>query len=227
MSGPRDRGPLTIVIDGPAGSGKSTVARRVAQSLDITLLDTGAIYRAVALAARRAGVAWHDGGHLAGVAAGLQLEFRLEGERNRVLLGGEDVSDAIREPQISSGASQVSALPEVRRALLELQRGFAARGPLVAEGRDLGTVVFPDAALKIFLLARPEERARRRAAELASAGRPAPVEQVRREQDARDSADSGRAVAPLRAAPDAITVDTSDLSIDEVVARVLALIPSR
>jgi CMP/dCMP kinase len=220
-------GPLTIVIDGPAGSGKSTVARRVAQALGITLLDTGAIYRAVALAARRAGVAWNDGGHLAGVAAGLQLEFRLEGERNRVLLAGEDVTDAIREPQISSGASQVSALPGVRRALLALQRGFAARGSLVAEGRDLGTVVFPDAGLKVFLSARPDERARRRALELAAAGRPVPVEQVRRDQDARDEADSSRAVAPLRAAPDAFTVDTSDLSLDEVVARVLELTRNR
>lgn len=218
---------LTIVIDGPAGSGKSTVARRVAQALGITLLDTGAIYRTVALAARRAGVAWNDGGHLAGVAAGLQLQFRLEGERNRVLLAGEDITDAIREPQISSGASQVSALPEVRRALLALQRGFAARGSLVAEGRDLGTVVFPDAALKVFLSARPDERARRRALELASAGRPVEVEQVRRDQDARDQADSSRAVAPLRAAPDAVTVDTSDLSIDEVVARVLELARNR
>lgn len=121
----------------------------------------------------------------------------------------------------------MSALPEVRGALLELQRAFARRGPLVAEGRDLGTVVFPDAALKVFLCADPEQRARRRAAELAASGRPATVEEVRREQDRRDAADAGRAVAPLRAAADATTIDTSDLCVDEVVDRILGLVRNR
>ncbi len=214
---------LVIVLDGPAGSGKSTVARRVAHALGITLLDTGAIYRSLALVARRAGVDWGDAEKLAGLARGLGLAFQLEGERNRVLLEGEDISAAIREPEISRGASQVSALPPVRAALLELQRGFADRGPLVAEGRDLGTVVFPGARLKVFLTAAPEERAARRALELRQAGHAVEAGQVLREQNARDAADAGRAVAPLRAAEDAITLDTTGLGLDAVVARVLEL----
>jgi cytidylate kinase len=216
--------PLVIVLDGPAGSGKSTVARRLAEELGITLLDTGAIYRAVALAGQRAGVPWQDEAALAALAARLELEFRLEAGSNRVFLDGEEVTAAIREPDVSRGASQVSALPEVRRALLELQRGFARRGPLVAEGRDLGTVVFPEAALKIFLSADAEQRAQRRAAELAASGRAVTLEEVRRDQDRRDAADTGRAVAPLRAAADAVTIDTSRLSVDEVVERILGLI---
>jgi CMP/dCMP kinase len=219
--------PLVIVLDGPAGSGKSTVARRVAQALGITLLDTGAIYRTLALAARRSRVSWQDGDALAELACRLRLEFRLEGERNRVLLDGEEVTDSIRTPEMSQGASQVSALPQVRQALLGLQRSFAARGSLVAEGRDLGTVVFPEAALKVFLSADPEQRARRRMLELAQAGRAVPLDEVRREQDLRDAADSGRAVAPLRAAADAHTVDTSRLTVEEVVQTVLELLQRR
>lgn len=213
-----------IAIDGPAGSGKSTVARRVAQALGIMLLDTGAIYRSLALRARELGVAWDDAGALAALCEGLELAFSLEGERNRVLLDGRDVSDAIRTPEISLGASRVSALPEVRAALLDRQRRFAASGSLVAEGRDIGTVVFPSARPKVFLSASPEVRARRRHAELLAAGRAAELEAVLREQIARDAADEGRAAAPLRAAADAVTVDTSELEIEEVVARILALV---
>jgi cytidylate kinase len=213
-----------IAIDGPAGSGKSTVARRVAQALGIMLLDTGAIYRSLALRARELGVAWDDAGALAALCERLELAFSLEGEHNRVLLDGRDVSDAIRTPEISRGASRVSALPEVRAALLDRQRRFAACGSLVAEGRDIGTVVFPSARPKVFLSASPEVRARRRHAELLAAGRAVAFEEVLREQIARDAADAGRAAAPLRAAADAVTVDTSELEIEEVVARILALV---
>jgi CMP/dCMP kinase len=214
---------LVIAIDGPAGAGKSTVAKRVARQLSCTLLDTGAIYRTVALVARRRGVDWNDGPALAELARGLDITFQLEVERNRVLLGAEEISDAIRTMEMSRGASQVSALVEVRRALLQLQRAFAARGPVVAEGRDIGTVVFPGAQLKIFLVADPRERARRRHLELQAAGHEASEERVLAEQSARDAADSGRAVAPLRPAEDAVIIDTSRLSIDEVVARIVAL----
>jgi len=214
---------LVITLDGPAGAGKSTVARRLAQALRITLLDTGAIYRALALSAKRLGVSWSDGPALARAANALRLEFQLEGDKNRVLLDGEDVTEAIRAPDISRGASQVSARPEVRQALLELQRRFAATGPLVAEGRDTGTVVFPQASLKIYLLADSTVRARRRLLELQAAGHEVALGEVKAEQDRRDAADAGREVAPLRPAEDAVTIDTSSHTVDEVVARILTL----
>jgi CMP/dCMP kinase len=218
---------LVVAIDGPAGAGKSTVARLVARALGAVLLDTGAIYRAVALAAREAGVDWRDGPALAALAKGLDLAFRLDGDLNRVLLGGRDVTAAIREPSISKGASLVSGSPEVREALLELQRAFADSGSVVAEGRDIGTVVFPRAGLKIFLVADPCERARRRTAELRAAGREADEALVLEEQASRDAADSTRAVAPLRPAADAVPVDTTALSVEEVVERILGLARER
>jgi cytidylate kinase len=215
---------LVIAIDGPAGSGKSTVARRLAQRLGLTLLDTGAVYRSLALLACEAGVDWGDGPGLTRVAEGLVIEFRLEGEVNRVQVGCREVTDAIRTPEISRGASAVSAVPEVRQALLGLQRRFAAGHALVAEGRDVGTVVFPEAGVKVFLVASAEIRARRRHAELCAAGHVVELDEVLRSQVERDAADAGRAVAPLRAAPDAITVDTSGLSIDEVLERIVTLV---
>lgn len=214
---------MVVAIDGPAGSGKSTAARLSAERLGYTLLDTGAIYRTVALLGRRRDVAWDDGPGLAALAEGLPLSFRLENGKNRVFLGDEEISEAIRTPQISSGASRVSALPEVRTALLELQRAAARRGPVVAEGRDIGTVVFPGAPLKVFLDAQPEERAKRRLAELRAAGQPVTLEQVLEQQNARDEADQSRAVAPLKPAEDAVIVDTSALTIDQVVARIVEL----
>ncbi len=219
--------PLIITIDGPAGSGKSTIAKRLALTMGFTLLDTGAIYRAVALLAHRQGVEWKDEVKLASLAATIKLEFRSERGQNRVWVEGDDVTEAIRTPEISAGASAVSALSGVRRELLQLQRQFGSSASLVAEGRDMGTVVFPDALVKIFMDARPEVRAERRQQELIAAGHRVSKEQVQKEQGARDQADSTRPVAPLRPAEDAIIMDTSDLGIGEVVDKICELIKER
>ncbi len=223
MTGAR---PFVVAIDGPAGAGKSTASRRVAERLGFALVDTGAIYRAVALAASRAGVAYdHDRG-LAGILPGLEVRFAPgPGGAQRVLLGGEDVSEAIRTPRMSLGASAVSARPGVRLALLGLQRRLALAGGspgAVLEGRDIGTVVFPDADLKVFLTASDEVRARRRFEELRGRGDRSTLEQVLAEQRRRDRDDSERSLSPLQPAADAVVLDTSDLSLDEVVGRIAA-----
>jgi CMP/dCMP kinase len=218
---------LTIAIDGPAGAGKSTAAKRLARRLGYTLLDTGAIYRAVALSARERAIAWSDGPACAEIARGLDISFAFDGERNRVLVAGRDVSDAIREPAINEGASRVSALPEVRAALLEVQRRLAAGGGVVAEGRDIGTVVLPGAEVKIFLTASAQARARRRFEEDQRKGLPVEFERVLAEQIARDERDSTRQTAPLRQAEDAILIDSSDLPVDEVVDRIARIAESR
>jgi len=215
---------LVVAIDGPAGAGKSTTARLLAAELGYDLLDTGAIYRVMALLAQRAGVAWEDGPTVAALANDLDLKFRLEAGVNHVIVAGDDVTKDIRAPEMSDGASRVSALPEVRAALLDLQRRLGARGGVVVEGRDIGTVVFPDASAKFFLTASPDERARRRVAELLAAGRPADLATTRAEMMARDERDSTRSVAPLKQAADAIAVDSSGLTADEVVALMAALV---
>jgi CMP/dCMP kinase len=222
-----------VAIDGPAGAGKSTVARRLADALGFVLVDTGAMYRAVALAAERAAVSWTDGPRLGALAASLVADAALAFERDpargvRVKLRGEDVSDAIRTPSIGMGASTVSAHPEVRAALLDLQRQAGAGGGVVLEGRDIGSVVFPDAEAKFFLTARPEVRARRRFDELVAKGDAAvtfegTLEDVRR----RDAQDMGRAVAPLKQADGAVLVDSSAMSIDETVAAMVAHVRQR
>ncbi len=207
-----------VAIDGPAGAGKSTVARQLARKLGFSMIDTGAIYRSVALAARRADVPWDDDEGLRKLLdAGLGLQF----VEDRVLLKGHDVTEAIRTPEISRGASVVSARPVVREKLLGLQRELGMKAPkgAVLEGRDIGTVVFPDAQVKIFLTASDEARARRRHAELADKGLPVPFEEVLADQRRRDKDDSERAIAPLKAAPDAIQVDTTGLDLDEVVEK--------
>jgi cytidylate kinase len=213
-----------VAIDGPAGAGKSTVARRLAEALGFVLVDTGAMYRVVALAAQRGRVAWTEADALGRLAHRLVEESALAFERDaargvRVVLRGEDVSEAIRTPDIGMGASTVSAHKPVRDALLDLQRQAGRAGGVVLEGRDIGTVVFPDAESKFFLTASDEIRARRRHDELVAKGGAVPtfdetLEEVRR----RDAQDTNRAVAPLKQAETAVRVDSSDRSIDDVVA---------
>jgi cytidylate kinase len=218
-----------IAIDGPAGAGKTTAARSLAAQLGMALLDTGAIYRALALLARRHGVDWHDEAGLVALCHAFGLEFRPgagAGAPQRVLLDGEDVTAAIRTPEMSEGASRVSVHPRVREALLVLQRALPARSPTgcVAEGRDMGTVVFPDAPFKFFLTASPAARAARRHAELAArvAEELPTLGEVDAEMRRRDERDSSRAVAPLRPADDAILLDTSDMDAPAVLAFLLA-----
>jgi cytidylate kinase len=220
--------PLIVAIDGPAGAGKSTVARQLARKLGFTIIDTGAIYRAVALAARDAGVGWEDDAGLRKLLSErFQLSFRPapgDGEQ-LVLLAGRDVTAEIRTPEISRGASVVSARAVVREKLLGLQRdlGLSAPRGAVLEGRDIGTVVFPEAPVKFFLTASDEARARRRHAELLEKGLPARLSEVLGDQRRRDRDDTERALAPLRAAQDAISIDTTGLDLAEVVDRCTAI----
>jgi cytidylate kinase len=202
---------MVIAIDGPAGAGKSTVAKAVASALGFTYLDTGAMYRCVALAALR------GGGEPGDLAATAEISLG-----DRVLLDGEDVTAAIRSTEVSERASQVAADPGVRRAMVAQQRRLIATGDWVAEGRDIGTVVAPDAALKVFLTADPVERARRRAAQLG-----VDPQVVLAEQTLRDERDRTRADSPLRPAEGSIELDTTGLSLDDVVDQVIALIPGR
>ena len=218
---------LVVAIDGPAGAGKSTVSKRVARALSYRLLDTGAIYRAVALMSQRAGISWDDGEAVAKVARALEVDFRWDGEDNHVLVAGEDVSKAIRTPEISQGASKVSAHPPVRSALLELQQRLGAQGGVVAEGRDVGTVVFPKAVAKFFLTASAEVRAQRRYDELLAKGAEVDLAATLAEMKARDERDSSREVAPLAQAEDAVALDSSNLGIDAVVDRILSEVRNR
>lgn len=205
---------MVIAIDGPAGAGKSTVARGVAAALGFTYLDSGAMYRCVALAALRDGADPDDASVVTELAAALEISF--EGER--ALLDGKDVTNAIREPEVTAAASRVSVHPGVREAMVARQRELIAAGPYVAEGRDIGTVVSPEAPLKVFLSASPDERARRRAVQIGQ-----PPEQVLAEQQVRDARDRDREHGALRAAADAVELDTTGDTIEEVVARVVEL----
>jgi cytidylate kinase len=199
---------MVVAIDGPAGAGKSTVARAAARALGFTYLDSGAMYRAVGLMAQRQGGAASDRAE--------ELDIQLG---DRVLANGEDVTDAIRAPEVSEAASRVATNPKVRAALVQKQRELLANGDWVAEGRDIGTVVAPDAEVKVFLTASPEERARRRAEELGTDART-----VLKDQALRDAQDMEREHSPLMAAPGAVELDTSGLSVDEVVDRVVGLV---
>ena len=199
---------MVVAIDGPAGAGKSTVARASARALGFTYLDSGAMYRAVGLKLL------NEGGAASDAAAAIDLELG-----DRVVADGSDVTEAIRAPEVSEAASRVATNPGVRAALVAKQRELMAAGDWVAEGRDIGTVVVPDAAVKVFLTAGAEERARRRAAELGT-----DVETVLRDQALRDAQDTEREHSPLLAAPDATELDTSGLDVDQVVERIVALV---
>jgi cytidylate kinase len=209
---------MVIAIDGPAGAGKSSVARAVAERLGFTYLDSGAMYRCVALAALEAGADLDDGDSLGELARGLRIEFGA----GAVELDGRDVSTAIREPRVTEAASQVSVHPPVREAMVARQRALITAGRYVAEGRDIGTVVSPDSPLKVFLTATAEERARRRAAQTGEDE--AAVLAAQRERDERDET---REHGALRAAADAVEIDTTGLTLDEVVDRVVALASER
>lgn len=211
-----------VAIDGPAGAGKSSVTRRVAECLGYRVLDTGALYRSVALAAQRAAVPLEDETRVASIASAMAAEGAVEfvpdvSAGQRVLLRGEDVTLAIRTQAASDGASRVSALPAVRAALLELQRAIGRKGGVVVEGRDIGSVVFPDAETKFFLTASAEERARRRHAELLARGVEAEYSVILTEVIERDERDMTRSVAPLIQAPDAHAIESSALRIEDVV----------
>jgi cytidylate kinase len=234
-----------VAIDGPAGAGKSTVARLLAEALGYVLVDTGAMYRAVALATTRAGVAWNDADRVAAIARGIvgahaltftrdtKLGVRVFLKRDWAMPGSgaasaseetsalSDISEAIRQPEIAQGASTVSAHAEVRAVLLDLQRQAGEGGGVVLEGRDIGTVVFPNADVKFFLTASPEVRARRRHEELVAKGQNVTFEATLADVNARDARDEGRAVAPLRKADTAVLVDSTEMTIDQTVTFML------
>ena len=214
-----------VAIDGPSGAGKSTIAKAVAARCGFVYVDTGAIYRTVGLAVRRAGEDPHDAGAVAALLPGLDIRFDYAPDgTQRMFLNGEDVSGDIRTPEMSMYASAVSAIPAVRAFLLEMQRSIARSRSAVMDGRDIGTVVLPDAGLKIFLTASPEARAVRRLRELRAKGDPSTLEEVTADMARRDHDDASRAAAPLRAAEDAVLVDTSDMTLDESIQAVYELV---
>ncbi len=214
---------LTIAIDGPAGAGKSTIARRLARRLNILYMDTGAMYRAVGLAALRRGIRPGYGPDVERLLTDIEIDICFSEGEQHVLIDGEDVTTLIRTPDVSMAASDISALPVVRHRLVELQRQIAARQPLVIDGRDIGTYVLPDAPYKFFLTASVQERARRRLADLRSQGDQSTTQdQVMQDMEIRDRQDSQREMAPLCQADDALLVDSTGLSIDEVIDLILA-----
>ena len=212
--------PAVVAIDGPAGAGKSTLSRRVAAKLGFTYIDTGAMYRCVALCALRSGVQLSDAVALEAVATRARIAF---GPSQQILLDGEDVTGAIREPRVSDAASKVSAVPGVRRAMVEEQRHIASGASVVMEGRDIGTIVFPDAQVKIFLDADPFVRAARRAEELSAKGIAADVHEIARQIAERDQRDATREDSPMVQASDAVRLDTSGLTLEQVEEAILKI----
>ena len=215
---------FSVAIDGPAGAGKSTLAKAAAARLGFVYVDTGAIYRTVGLAARNAGVDKADSEGIKALLTGLQVDIRYENGVQKMYLNGGDVTGEIRSPEISAYASYVSAIPEVRAFLMEMQRRLAREHDVIMDGRDIGTVVLPEAGLKIFLTASAEKRAMRRFRELQEKNPAITFEEVLSDMTARDAKDSQRETAPLKAAEDAVLVDTSDLSLEESVELIVNMI---
>ncbi len=218
---------LIIAIDGPAASGKSTAAQRLALRLGYIYLDTVAMYRACALQAQISGVSLEDEDAVAAMLKDIDVRIETSGEKNVILLGEKDVSEDIRANAISKLSSDISALPAVRYRMVELQRQMGARGGVILDGRDIGTFVFPDADIKFFLTASPEIRARRRWLELQKKGINKEYDEVLRELEERDRNDAGRALAPLSIAEDAIVIDTGDMSVEEQVDTLHSLVLAR
>ena len=215
---------FVVTIDGPAAAGKSTTARAVAAALGFLYVDTGALYRALALKLLENGLAPEESPALAAFLGSTTVGLAGPPAALRVLLDGVDVADRIRTPEVSEASSRIAALPSVRRRLVEVQRALARHGPVVGEGRDLGTVVFPDAQVKIYLDADLDARARRRARELEARGIPIAADEIREELERRDERDRTRADSPLKAAADAVLLDTSKLTVDQQVERVLDVV---
>lgn len=214
---------MIIAIDGPAGAGKSTIATRVARELGLQLIDTGAMYRTVAYQASQAGIPLDDVASVAALAGTLTFEFEFEGDTNVGSCNGVALGSEIRSEEVSKGASVVAQIPRVREALVRLQQEMGRRSGCVMEGRDIGTVVFPQADVKVFLTASPSERARRRVAQLAERGVEADYAQILADIEERDARDSSRDMAPLVAADDATKIDSTAFSIDEVVRQIVHL----
>ena len=218
---------FSIAIDGPAGAGKSTVAKAVAGALHALYLDTGAMYRAFGLAIKRMGVDIFDATAVAGCVNSVEINVAYQNGSQRLFIGSDDVTDLIRTPEISEAASAVSAVPEVRKRLVALQQKIAEGHSVVMDGRDIGTVVLPNATLKVYLTASAEARARRRMLELEQNGTTQPYHQVLSGIQARDDRDTHREASPLRVSDDAVVVDTSDLTLDESIEAVMALARER
>ena len=219
---------MSIALDGPGAAGKSTLARRAAKHFGLIYVDTGAMYRCIALHVLRRNVKTNDSAGVIGVLPEIKIEMKYDAEgMQRMLLGGEDVTDGIRLPEVSMGASDVSAMPQVREFLLSMQRDMAEEYDVIMDGRDIGTVVLPNAGLKIFLTADPEARAKRRYIELLEKNVETTLEEVDREMRLRDKNDSERAVAPLMAADDAVLLDTTHMDLEESFSALCGIIAAK